>query len=990
VRTHNVVMALVVSLWCGQFVAQSKTERRHEGVQAAAPVLIGYDRVAPLLDAIYEDVAAIQLSQVTITTGNPNSAALDAVQQSFQAAFSANTLDAMQNQANSQLFQSNVAYQTSLLSQITAATQTLTTATTDLSNATAQKATADAAVTESPSDANALAAQAQAAQTLTSAQTAQTAAQAQVTALTSARATPALGSVTSTTPTAATNAAGGAQGTSAKFLGTQSVNPTIPSLAAPSSSNGAPTLPPTQQMDTQIGLLWDRVMRLLSTFAQPDSEKNVHYELLRFYPSVTYADRKTDVIRLEYEAKCDTGGTPTVMDLYPRRAPVNIVGEKVKDNSFSLAGFLGFGALNASASYNREHLKMITALSQASYATGFGAGSNNFGWMLGKVMGDDTIAVGQREMYALIALPEGCKTLTVGPKKVEWLKSDGQAFDAEDANAIHIQPLNYVWEAVQPENSIKALEYSQSPAGSPASIVVTMDQDVDAETRITVNGVVVTRARDNFARGTAPTTASSTPNNVGIFEQQPVTGGVPKGAWARLTEKKMVIVLDPTLYADQFPSLAVLSPQSKTGLLDLANPPKEIKFNGGTFVCDTACGSFPGLLQSGATLQAGFASVFRVGTTASGADYVVISIPSDATLPVTARAAQVVSSGDPSLQPWGPSSRLLATGAMGTAPLGPCKAHGLVLLCHVWQKYQGEGFTLDVYDPMHGSGSVALHSRIKVDPSTIADRAPQLLGTPSPVPVLTQGATHESDGLVWNFSFPLIAHEGDSAVMRSAAGNLLLDDAAPTSTWAGAAPRITCLSWPDPVCKLTFVVSERYLSNLTDDAEVDFFPKKTPTIVYGSNPAFLYNLRAALLPRLTAVDADNRHLHGANLFFDGDQIQVGKKGPTVALECPDTAGTECLLASVPQVKTADYVYLRQANGPNGAVLYPLALTTSAGTSVWSVTPPVKVVANPVVGKAKAAAAVVAPAVKPAPSSTGQTLSVPSSGNIYIYQGKPSQ
>ena len=159
---------------------------------------------------------------------------------------------------------------------------------------------------------------------------------------------------------------------------------------------------------------------------------------------------------------------------------------------------------------------------------------------------------------------------------------------------------------------------------------------------------------------------------------------------------------------------------------------------------------------------------------------------------------------------------------------------------------------------------------------------------------------------------------------------------------------------------------------------------------YKSAPANLYKLRSALLPRLTGVDPDNRHLHGANLFFDGDQIQVGRNGPTVTLECPGTDGTECMLASVPQVKTADYVYVRQANGPSGTVLYPLALAGASGTGLWSYAPPAPAVkaagAKPAAGQAK----VLAPAVKPAPAVSGETPSAPSTGNIYIYQGKSSQ
>src|SRR5579864_5729370 len=75
---------------------QSKAQQaqmRKDGVQLALPEMISYQRVAQLLDGMFEDAAGIQVKPLTLDATAANSSNLDAIQQSFQIGASYNYLD---------------------------------------------------------------------------------------------------------------------------------------------------------------------------------------------------------------------------------------------------------------------------------------------------------------------------------------------------------------------------------------------------------------------------------------------------------------------------------------------------------------------------------------------------------------------------------------------------------------------------------------------------------------------------------------------------------------------------------------------------------------------------------------------------------------------------------------------------------------------------------------------------------------------------------
>lgn len=475
---------------------QTKDQIRIAGVQASLPERISYERVAQLLDGIFEDAAGIQVNALALSATVANSSSLDAVQQSVQAGVSANVLDALQNRANADLFKASTSAQVSLLNQQTALQPLLFDSTESASKTQAVLDSLKAQINPAAQDTDI-------------AKAATDNLQAQATLKGTIRRHLQRvhfhsGKLLAVDPHCSYHHPQHQQ-----TLAASSFSPNAPALTGGAAATNTATLPPTQQMDAQLRLLWDRLMRLLSTIGQPDSVSGQTLQLLRFYPSITYIDKKTTTLRLEYKLSC-VGGTPTVLDVYPRTSPVNILSEKFKDNGFSLAAAFGFGFANASGAYNREHLKLTNSMSQASYVTGFGAQSDTFGWLLGKTYGDDTIATGEREFYALVAIPPTCNnTFDVHVNHVVWQGQNGNAFTRLDVPTKTQTASFLMTSSAVPNATAITMAYAPNDGSAAVPVSVTLNAPLDPQARVLVDGQVPLRARDGFARAT-PTVANIT------------------------------------------------------------------------------------------------------------------------------------------------------------------------------------------------------------------------------------------------------------------------------------------------------------------------------------------------------------------------------------------------------------------------------------------------------------------------------------------------
>ena len=85
-RVACAILSIVVSLSSLTSPIPVSAESRKHGaeVEIGVPKILEYSRVYPLLDGLFQDVAATQPASLTLNPNAPNASALDALQQVFQ------------------------------------------------------------------------------------------------------------------------------------------------------------------------------------------------------------------------------------------------------------------------------------------------------------------------------------------------------------------------------------------------------------------------------------------------------------------------------------------------------------------------------------------------------------------------------------------------------------------------------------------------------------------------------------------------------------------------------------------------------------------------------------------------------------------------------------------------------------------------------------------------------------------------------------------
>ncbi len=562
----------------------------------ASEVTIGaevwnYNRVYPLLDGLFQDAASTQVQQLTLDPNKANGSQLDALIQSFQVQAGFSQLAGAQNAAAAQMSVANAQYQSalaqeqqSLMVQSVAAQQALTKASQDLNNATAggdptQIATANLEVQNAQALVNGLAAEQKAAQ----------------------------GPTTPFTPAAAT--------------GTIAATPSTFTSGVPAavlsngSLSGGPSFPATKQLDNQMDLLWSRISRVVGVMAGPDSIPSATTKmfLLKFDTSTfPHKNRKERILETRYNLTCmgNVGGIPTVVDVFPSVAAVNVANTKYRDNADIFGVLLSFLSFGFNASYNREHLKMSQTLGQASYITGYGVDQSTFGWRFGIPIGDNFVSSDTKITFALIAAPANCKPVVAAPPAtIAWERRDGTEATAVAAPVISLGRANATMAAEVAADPpppalaagspapdvVKSISFnraSYNPATyTPANPVlvavsVTLRRPIDQQATLTANGILLRRARDTFGRA-IPTGAGSG----GLLEES--TGIAQANTWIPISPTNLLITLDAGQFGSVFPTIKVNNPDPVPASVITASfpPGRSVVVNGQPFQCLTVGGN---------------------------------------------------------------------------------------------------------------------------------------------------------------------------------------------------------------------------------------------------------------------------------------------------------------------------------------------------------------------------------------------------------------
>jgi hypothetical protein len=504
-----------------------------------------YERLYPLLDGLFQDVASTSVSSLSLSPNSSNGSQLDALAQSFQLQLGFNQLSAAQNQAAAQMLNGNTAFQSTLLQQQGSLLQQLMTSQTILTQAS-NTLLKDQNSNQPP---NVITADTQA---QTQAQNNLNSLTAQMTALNDQLKAP-------------TWSPNGASASLANA--TPTFNPLSVSSLWSSSNSSSPSFPATKQMDNQIQLLWERLSRLMGVMVRPDSAKDTDaIYLVHFNTGIFPSGRKHQLLDIRYKLTCTGSGTgaPTVIDIYPRMAAVNITDTKYRDSQVGFGAVLAWFGVGVNAGYNREHMRISQLLGQSSYITGYGVGQSAFGWEFGIPLGDDQLPPDTRDTFVLLSARSGCEP-SLTRTSAQWVDSSGKPNERQDANSQTAEDL-LAWANVPKPPKVDATfiqsidfnraEYDPTTVTLSSPVVVSMtlhlNQDIDQQATITVNGVVLRRARDAFGR------AISAGGSGGLLESQTLGDNT----WIPISSRTLLLNLDGTMFGDHFPEIIIASPRS--------------------------------------------------------------------------------------------------------------------------------------------------------------------------------------------------------------------------------------------------------------------------------------------------------------------------------------------------------------------------------------------------------------------------------------------
>ena len=689
-----------------------------------------------------------------------------------------------------------------------------------------------------------------------------------------------------------------------------------------------------------MNLLWERLARVLGSLSQPDSLAAYKFNLIEINVDLTPFKRKHDLFGVQYLIRAEScnpafpADYAVVVDLFPSASAVNIVDTKYRENRVGLAAVLSWFSVGLNASYNRDHLQMSQALGQSAYITGYGIGTNRFGWIFGANLGDDTVTPGNRTVFALIAIPSVCNDFSVRVTNAAWFKGDTNAWYHDDQSSLSapvIYPA-YVVDTGLPvllvaprDQAVTSISYTPAdydPTGAAKtamSVELTMARPIDPQQTISVNGKIIKRSRDAFGRAVA----SSGPT--GLLETQTTDAN----SWIPTSSTSLMMTLDPSGFGRHFPDIEIASPSLPQALSVSAavNAGAHVTIGGRTFNCSPpACpDALPALgYPKAAAPKQLLVSHWRRDPSPEKLLITVASDQQPASTP-TASPASVPTLQILSNQPtWGGASVVLVSIPGGTYRFN-CTPQGSRLICSSPAGVSlHDAMTVEVIDPDHVGGGIRA---FKTVPDCASD--PDCLKP-----------------LVWNLGQPQWQAAGGhqnlnltiEAINFAAGGQITLKGGVNNVAVLGGGSQ-ACVPDPNADCSVMFTVGDSQFANVTDQMLLEF---GGATITR----ATLQYLRSNSEPLLTGISDPQTLLTGQNLNFS--TLRVGENGSPMALNCVN--GTECHLASgVTYPSTASgYLYfltvdsialpvLLVKNGAISAVYHDLppkkgATASAAGTA----------------------------------------------------------
>lgn len=120
------------------------------------------------------------------------------------------------------------------------------------------------------------------------------------------------------------------------------------------------------------------------------------------------------------------------VDIIPRQSALNVNSVHQTSSGFALtARFLATFGLGGKVDYQRQREVYDQFVYQDIFASGFGKGSNAFGWTFGPLPGTKALAPGVRTTYAVMVIPSDARRIRIVGKGYAFRRQDLQPAAAE-------------------------------------------------------------------------------------------------------------------------------------------------------------------------------------------------------------------------------------------------------------------------------------------------------------------------------------------------------------------------------------------------------------------------------------------------------------------------------------------------------------------------------------------------------------------------------
>lgn len=136
-------------------------------------------------------------------------------------------------------------------------------------------------------------------------------------------------------------------------------------------------------------------------------------------------------------ARCPEGNPPPrskvrVIDIVPRQSALNVNDVHATQKGFALtAKFLAIFGFGAQVSYQRQRSVYEQFINQDVFASGFGKGTETFGWTMGPLPGTKRLAPGPRTTFAIVAIPSDVWKINLQANAVVYPRGKSPTNDAD-------------------------------------------------------------------------------------------------------------------------------------------------------------------------------------------------------------------------------------------------------------------------------------------------------------------------------------------------------------------------------------------------------------------------------------------------------------------------------------------------------------------------------------------------------------------------------